>query len=74
MKRYFAIFKNWRIDVIALVFSVGVALFVCDGTSIETLIILKILGLLLIYLCACLAQYWKGQIRELDVFHVDDEQ
>lgn len=74
MRKYLQIFKNWRIDVIAAVFTAGIALFVCDGEDIRTLMAAKAIGLLLIYTTACLVHHWKDSIRELDVFNIDGDE
>lgn len=74
MRKYLQIFKNWRIDVIAAVFTAGIALFVCDGEDIRTLMAAKAIGLLLIYTTACLVHHWKDSIRELEVFNIDGDE
>jgi len=77
MRKYFDIFKNWRIDVLTLMFSAGIALLVCDGDNITVLIAAKAAGLALIYLCGIFVHIWNGKMKELDVFNIeedDDEQ
>lgn len=74
MKRYFDIFKNWRIDALALMFTIGVALFVCDGNNIILLVVIKAVGLALIYLCGILVHQWKDKIKELDVFSIKEDE
>lgn len=74
MKRYFDIFKNWRIDALALMFTIGVALFVCDGNNIILLVVIKAVGLALIYLCGILVHQWEDKIKELDVFNIKEDE
>ena len=73
MRKFFRIFLNWRIDIIALLFTVGIALLVCDGDDIKLLFVSKAIGLLLIYLCGFLTQHWDGKIKELKIFEENDD-
>lgn len=74
MKKYLDIFKNWRIDVLAMMFTFGVALFVCDGNNIIALVLIKAVGLALIYMCGILVHHWKDEIKELDVFNIKEDE
>jgi len=73
MTEYLRIFKNWRICVIAILFAVGAALLACDGDDPRLLVVSKIAGILMLYICGALTGQWREKITELDVFDVKEE-
>lgn len=73
MRKFFGIFLNWRIDVIALLFAVGVALLVCDGDNLKLLVATKIAGIFMLYLCGLLTQHWGDKIKELEAFDINED-
>lgn len=74
MNKYFKIYLNWRINVLALLAVTAIVLITSDCDSPLAFILTKVTGFLLGYLTYCFGKYWqdRGELKELGL--LDDEE
>lgn len=67
MKKYFTIYRNWRVLVLCAIAMFAAIFIFGDTEDIGYLLLTKVIGFVLAYLCYRLGKYWnsKGKISEL---------
>lgn len=67
MKKYFNVYRNWRICTLIGLFGCSILFILCECSSLKVFFMIKPLGCLMLYATYHLYNYWskKGEIKEL---------
>ncbi len=71
--KYLSILLNWRIDVITILAALTLAFAVSDSDDIVLFFLSKVIAVVLGYYTHTLAKRWDGNMPELKVFSIDEE-